>query len=630
MLTLMKSVMHSRRGMAIVYVLLIVTVVTFVAVTIWQATEHSGRTAAREEVRSQAYFNARSGVEIAVGYILNDPENESFFDEDGVTYYGRLGRVPFSTTIPTDESGREDYNISFTIRADRTAGENDSDRIEYQIWSVGYDLARSEAVTTAQGGSVSLGFVITRELLEKSVDGELGGEPGPDIPPLVSREMRLNYAVFVKRFIDLDSGSPAIYGETGTNSGPVLMNYSSHIRREDGTDGVIYLGPGAEVSYPQWRTKDWEEIGFAPEIRFPALPDLPAAPEVPEYPAIPDASGIAGSEDISSGGTITLPAGSITKFGKVALGSNDILTFDMKGDATVFIDSLSSGGEIRLSGQGHLLMVVGSGIDGSRTVINSGGDPSRLTLYVTGSEIRFNSGGSGSSVSAVVFAPDADIFASYNTNIKGDIVTGGDRLVFNGVCHDGALYALNENAIIEYTGNRFPAEGTETFIYSRGKKLTVSPAHLRGDAYLTNPDAQVSLGSSTTFHGNILTRGKRIDVSGAAVLKGHIVAPNPGMEIRFSDGSSHEGAIISGGKVLSFTGGSVSVRGLLFAPEAEFLLRNGARVCGSIMSDSFSADGGSSVIFEEIVYDDLPVSIEPTELENTDTNWRVHGEWTEG
>jgi len=608
--------------MAIVYVIMVVAVVTVVTVTIWQATEHEVRSVAREELKSQAYYYARSGVEIAVGYIMENLDNEEIFNSNGTTYYGKLGQIPFSTSIPVDAYGREDYNIMFNIAIEKTGEE-----VKYLIQSTGFaGNVGADGSSGTRASANALGFEITHDALEKSVEGGLGGEVGPDIPPIVSNDYTTNYAVFTKELIDLNSGSPVIRGDIGTNSGPVLMNYSSHVYNLENGDGSIYLGPGAEINYPQWRTKDWEEVRFQPELQFPPVPQMPAAPEAPDYPEIPDGSGVGYTSDITSSKTVTLTSGGTTKYKNVNLGWNDVLTFSMQGDAAVIIENFSSSGEIRLTGQGKLLLVIKDDIDGSRTLINRNGDPSRLTLYVDGSNVSFQSGGDGSAVSGAIFAPNADLTA-VNTDINGDIIIGGDTLYFSGVSHNGALYALNENAEIGYNGNRDLVPGTNTFIFTNGRRLTIAPAHLQGVIYLTNPKAQVDLGSSSTFRGNILTHGSRIDVSGSAVLKGHIVAPNPNAEICFTGGADHEGAVITGGKKLSFSGGTLSMRGILFAPDADFELKGGAMIYGSITSKTLVAEGGSSVSFEKVVYDDLPVVLDPTEVERAEANWRVYGTW---
>jgi len=617
--------------MALVYVIMIVAILTVVTVTILQAADQDIRFTKQDEDTSQAYYYAKSGVEIAVGYILKTLDNTAPAEPETITYYGKLGKASFSTSIPVDDKGREDYNIKFTITIVPGVGEDaegKKNKTTYIIQSTGYSGGMSENGSSASGATATaMRFEIDYEELKRSVEGGQGSDVGANIPPVVADDFTTNYALFTKELIDLDSGSPTIIGDVGTNSGPVRLNYSSRIYDSDNGYGTIYLGPGAEVIYPQWRTRDWIEEEFEPDLEFPAFPVMPPAPEAPGFPEVPDSSGIGFSDDVTSGKRITLAPGSITKYKKVSLGWNDVLTFDMQGDATVIIEKFESSGEIRLSGQGKLTMVIRDDIDGSRTLINKDGDPTRLTLIAEGSKINLKSGGNGSSVSATVFAPNADISAS-NTNINGDLIIGGDSLEFSGVSHNGALYALNNNAEIEYNGNRSLVQGTYTKIYSNGKKLTISPAHLQGEVYLTHAKAQVNLGSSTTFRGNILTFGNSVTVSGAASLAGHIVAPNPDAEIRFTGGSDHEGAVITAGKKLSFSGGSVAMKGLLFAPEAEFSLTGGARIYGSIMSKSFIADGGSYLAFEEISCANLPVFIEPTEIKNAESNWRAKGRWT--
>ncbi|MGI6577569.1 MAG: DUF7305 domain-containing protein [Eubacteriales bacterium] len=604
--------LKSKRGVALIYVILIATVVTAAGVILWQSSGAGLRASERNEQQSQAYYNAKSAVEIAVGQILDDIDAAA--DQEPVTYYGVLGMSQLSTSPIYKSDGTEAHDFSFTL----SVAEQDDD-ILFIIDSVGYGGRSKDKRTMCK-----ITFQITKTDLLKSVEG--GGDViEGEIPPVVAKDHTTNYVLFVRSTIDLSSGSPYIIGQVGTNKGPVLLNYSSRISSDDGGNGILYLGPEAKVEHPQYRTVDWHEIHFEKELEIPAVPAPPKAPEVPKLPELPEDSSIEWRDDILTGGVVDIESGTVQGFEKIELGWNDVLTLRLNGDAVVVADKIESSGTIKLEGRGNLLLIVNKGLDGNRrTSINAYGDSERLVLYYSGKDIEL---GSGSAIAGTIFAPNADIEANYPTDISGELIVGGKDISFNGLSHDGTFYALNQSANIKYSANRPLLESVTTNIYSNGKKTEIAAAQLAGDIYLNSTEAEFSIYGGSVLSGNVITAGRKVDIRGGALLKGHIMAPNTRSTISITGGAKYGGGIVTGGKSVDVSGGSNLERALIFAPEADVNMDGGVHIIGGIIADTFSATSGT-LCYEEMRFDDLPVHIEPTEDESADrVNWRVYGSW---
>lgn len=605
--------LKSNRGVALIYVIFLATVIAAAGIILWQTSAAGIRASQTSEMESKAYYNARSAVEIAMGLILVDVEDR--FETDD-TYYGKLGNPQLSTSPMYNPDGSEAYDFAFTINI-----ENDEEKDEtvFTVNSSGISGGSGKEKT-----ATNIQFIISMTDIIRSVEG--GSDTiGSDIPAVISKDGTTNYVLFVSSTIDLGSGSPYIIGQAGTNKGPVLFNYSSRIVSDDGGPGILYLGPEAEVEYPQNRDADWEEIHFGNEIRMPAVPALPGAPNIPEIPGLPDDSSVVWSDSVLTGGVVNVAPGTIQGFRRISLGWNDVLTLSLSGDAAVVVDKFESSGTLRIDGTGNLLLVVNSGLDrGSRTMINANGDSERLTIYYAGKEISL---GSGSAIAATIFAPDASLDTGYPTDISGDIIVGGKSITFNGLSHDGTLFALNQNANIKYSGNRSLTGDIRTDIFSNGKKTEIAAAKLTGDMYLSNTDAEFSVYGGSILDGNVITAGKKVEIMGGARLNGHIIAPDTRASISVTGGARYGGCIVTGGKTVNVSGGSNLDGALIFAPNAAVKMDGGVHIIGGIIADTFSATSGT-LRYEEMRVDDLPVFIEPTEDERT--NWRVNGIWKKG
>ena len=387
------------------------TVVTAAGIVIYKSSDEGMQNAERSRQQSQAYYNAKSGIEIAVGQILYDIDAEF----DNVKLYGKLGHSLLSDEPIRDEKGNEIQDFYVTINTTKEGSET-----KYLITSIGHSYGST--VARAEARAASLDFQITKDDLLRSVEGRSGDDIGVGDNPILSSDFTSNYALFTQNNIDLYSGSPTIIGQVGTNSGPVKLDYAGRVIAANGSNGIINLGPGAEIYYPEYRDIDFDVVYFDEAVPFPQVPDLPQAPEVPALPGIPRNSGIAWVSNELTGGVVELASGAVNGYRRVSLEWNDILTFRLNGDAVVVVENYSSTGEVKVEGNGKLLLVIKDGLgNNNRTMINKDGDREQLAIYYDGNKISL---GSASSISGTIYAPEAGFNSTNPTDIDGDIIIG--------------------------------------------------------------------------------------------------------------------------------------------------------------------------------------------------------------
>ena len=177
--------LKSNRGVALIYVIFLATVIAAAGIILWQTSAAGIRASQTSEMESKAYYNARSAVEIAMGLILVDVEDR--FETDD-TYYGKLGNPQLSTSPMYNPDGSEAYDFAFTINI-----ENDEEKDE-TVFTVN--------ATGISGGSgkektaTNIQFIISMTDIIRSVEG--GSDTiGSDIPAVISKDGTTNYVLFV-------------------------------------------------------------------------------------------------------------------------------------------------------------------------------------------------------------------------------------------------------------------------------------------------------------------------------------------------------------------------------------------------------------------------------------------------
>ena len=279
------------------------------------------------------------------------------------------------------------------------------------------------------------------------------------------------------------TGSAGITGTTGTNStddNSVYFAWSTEV------DGDFYVGPGADyedvINSAGWGREPEDNItGSISNLPSERSYDLPAYPDFPELTDrgsfstpwtssgqyVIDQDGYYSSISATSNRTITINVGSATRY--------------------IVVGSLSVGqGNITLQGTGNLVLYVENSfsLTGS-SVINTGGDESKVTMYYSGSN-TLNFGGS-TEFNGSIYLEDADITITGSGGITGHIICGGST--------------------VNVTGN---ADANVRAVYA--------------------PEADINVTGSGRIRGLVIANELSLSGSGRIIYDNSWVAPIPGIE----------------------------------------------------------------------------------------------------
>lgn len=103
---------------------------------------------------------------------------------------------------------------------------------------------------------------------------------------------------------------------------------------------------------------------------------------------------------------------------------------------------------------------------------------------------------------------------------------------------------------------------------------------------------------------NIFYKGASLSLSGGQKIYGSLYAQNA--DISLSGGSGFQGHILTGGEKVTISGGANAYSQIFYAPNADVIVSGGGEIKGSIVSKTYTASGGSSLIFEKVDNEDLP------------------------
>lgn len=434
----MKKIFKSTQGFAIAYVILAAVVVSVIGATVYQVSSTNAEQVNQKVDSTQAYLYSKSGIELAVGYVMRNLETIPLTEEggEGLVYYGNLSTGQFTTTRPED--GEAD--IEFSIKATENEVVEDGftkKETKFLISSVGLsnsvtamgDSGTAGGGTETEGGTAgqgSLSFEITNTAIKKHIEG---GEiiRIDEEANILDAEGNFRYAVFADQGISLDN-SITITGPVGLNAGTVSSKANAYI------NGTLFLGPNAprNSTYTSLAKKVQEYDTVKP---LPQVPQWDIAAQkimdisiTPENPIIKKP--FANADE-------TLTPGSITEYAKIDL-SNKNVTFYLNGNAVVIANNLVVGGEIKLSGNGRLLLVVQSNLSG-KLLINQSGETSKLDMILNGSQLNMDnqsvvhakmyySGATGtiknSKIDGFIYAPNAvfTVTGGSKTDVTGNLI----------------------------------------------------------------------------------------------------------------------------------------------------------------------------------------------------------------
>jgi len=412
--------LKNEKGIAMGMAIIIGLVITITGIALWQASTNGTIQVEGDENRTQAYFYSKSGVELAVGLLQDNPDYLSP-ENPPVTFYGKLSDTAFSRT----DTG--DYNIKIEIERDDN---------NYFIRSTG--IVNVAGAKESQATANSLGFLISVKQLKESAGIVSGG--GGQVPPL---DM-----IFSLGEIEL-TGSSQIVGNTGTNSvepGSVTLTWSTAI------DGLLYIGAGGD---PATVINATNRPGNLPKgsALLPSTRSFPL-PEFPEFPDLPSKGVMeAGWRHIPEGGFQINESGFYNRINV----SNELTINIGEEDLLIRTENLSVSGDgkikVNRTGQGRLILYVEDtfNINGSGK-INANGHYNDVVMYYAGGGTP-TIGGDTEFVGSI-YALNSNFIIANSGGIVGHIVTGGNTLTVSGTADANvrALYAPHADLTVQGSG----------------------------------------------------------------------------------------------------------------------------------------------------------------------------------
>ncbi|MTI81181.1 MAG: hypothetical protein FH758_09880 [Firmicutes bacterium] len=424
----------NEKGIALVSVLVILTVTSLLGATVWQASAQETLSSETDENQTQAYYFARSGVEMAVGLI-----KDGYFDDLSINekkqFYGKLDDIGQEET--------DDYNIKFGVLLD----ESDNFIIE----SLG--IVRKGEATGATAAESDLKFAIARGDINNGGTGGSGGGTGGTGSSI---------ALFSDEGLTF-KGSAGINGDVLTNS--VERNSVDFASSTFIKNGNLYIGPDADwnevVKFkksPATNIPDGEILNLSSTRSYP-LPAFPQFPKNLEYRGDLDTKWISGEYyEISDNESTDDGYYQFGSYGSITVRGNRTLVIKLDGEDRVLrVKNLDiKQGKIVLQGEGKLKIYVENDFSiGGGSKVNNGGNNNSLDIYYKGDKKgkqKLKFAGNTAFVGSI-FAQSANVSLSGSNNIDGNIITGGSKVSVSGNADGYPLLMYAPNADLKVTGS---------------------------------------------------------------------------------------------------------------------------------------------------------------------------------
>jgi len=235
-----------------------------------------------------------------------------------------------------------------------------------------------------------------------------------------------------------------VTGNVGTNS---TEAGSVEFKKDAWIDGRLSVGPNGKPSEivdvsdkdnPMKSRVDNGEVDTLLQPRSYPLPKFPVYPSL----KVPNPSVLS-----VKGATTSIPEedGDLW-YSKIDIGNSAVLDIHVgSGTRRIRVDDLSIGnsGQIRIIGDGKLILYVSSLKISNSAQLNGNGLDKQLHMYYSGQDdIKFHN---SAKFNGSVFAKEASVDLANSTDISGHIITGGPTLAIkNGVSANVRLiYAPN-------------------------------------------------------------------------------------------------------------------------------------------------------------------------------------------
>ncbi len=443
--------MNRKSGVILGIALIIFLVISIIGAALMTVVMGKARQTNDLEKRTQAYFFARSGVEIAREYVNEKRKNdEQFFDEKVIVLHGNIssennGELSFDFQDVTDVWPKDNVRASF----EASASSFRNNEIVTAVWR---DNEYTNFLSSGNAGDM------TRTLAFMCSEGSAG------IPVF-------DMAIFADGKIETGaSANSKVIGDIGTNS----TDTSAISRQGNGGNGKgknnkvavygdVYFGPGTNldgVDPGDYYMYEGNIVGTLENIRdyksmIPTFPDFPKfevakSLNITESSESIDEDGYYSSVSIkgknkSKEARLTIETGSSSDVRKIVieqLEMNSYASIELSGNGklNLYVGNISGGGSINIEGDENeidrvVVYYKGTSLGdldlrGTIHIKNEIDDEFRLggssNLRVSGLLIYEGSSivlhGTPSAKAIALFAPYAEITTHGNPDFYGAIV----------------------------------------------------------------------------------------------------------------------------------------------------------------------------------------------------------------
>lgn len=588
---------------------LVAVVLTFTLGTaVWYASSLETSASETNENQIQAYYFARSGVEMAIG-LIKSGSCDDMTPDDHLTYYGKLDGN-FS------EQETEGYNIKYTISLD----EDDY----FTITSVG--IVRQGVANGAEAAQEDLSFKISRANIFDDGNGSGGGSGG---------DGNVNMALFASERLTLNS-SARINGHVTTNAvtpGCVVFEYHGYI-----TNGSLYIGPGANadsvVTFNGWGRGQDTNIPNGEILNLPSLRNYP----LPAFPAFPT--------DLPQKGTLATNLGAIS--GKVHDSNGNGI-----GGVTIYLSPANPGGSVKTS----------------LTTVNNPGWQAGHGTWTAYTEDNSSYHQEGHQSGTVIVTPAKD---GYTFNPQSLVVTGSmSNVNFEAIPDPNVViqpvqmntdqpwcWLIDQDGYydtISIGSNRILCinlQGGTRIIHVKRLDIQQGSIVLAGtgklilyvdDYFNIGGSSQVNYGGSSESLVMYYKGNQTLDFSNNSRFVGSVIAQSTNFTI--SGSNNIEGNIITSGTSVTVSGAADAYPRILYAPNANLVVTGSGTIKGTAIVKKCTVEGGDRDAIAACSLQDSDIAFfnsmdwgpggppslflfeqEPPSQE-TSTTWRDRGVW---
>ncbi|MFS0822525.1 pilus assembly PilX N-terminal domain-containing protein [Bacillus sp. 1P02SD] len=437
------SFIQNEKGIALVMVLLILTVMTILGLAIMGLTLNNMKMSSGERTYQSTYYIAESGITYTMDMVNQNIVN---IYNDSATRGTFFSEIDHMVADINNEPPYRNFEEAFghipeakiTIEKIGNYDVNDNYR-DYKLTSIGTIDNRSRTV-------------------EKQIRISWVDKSNIDIP---------DTAVFVKEKIDLSRGAQII-GDAGTNSSApnsVIINGGASIT------GTIYVGPNAKNDVINNSNFQVVNLPYQNTFDLPPFPDFPSNSK-------PENERINNSYNVIDNGSLLidnyladnyfLNMDKDLKFNDIYITRNRTLNINIgNADRSIVVDHLNIvNGKINIIGAGKLTLYVTNKITmGSSSVINTTDEIEskkmneatksnlikeqikKLDIFYKGSTLEM---AGGQKIYGSLYAQNADIEMTRGSGFQGHIITGGVKINIDGDASavTQVFYAPNANVKI--------------------------------------------------------------------------------------------------------------------------------------------------------------------------------------